>query len=310
MKKQFIHLLFIIVTFHCCIGQINLVPNPGFENYTTCPTSIGQLYLSVGWDSNRESPDYFNICATATEAQVPKNAFGNQSPYNGNAYCGIITYLNTSLSREIIGIQLTSPLIISQKYYVSFKVNKADSNQIIGYSTNNIGFRFSTVNINPVNIDNFAHYSHNSVITDATGWTNIFTSFIADSAYTRLMIGNFFDDSNTNIINDGLGWWAYYYIDEVCVSVDSLECQSEMVNVKENHRSSLIKIFPNPASNFFSIHGAREDPFIYNSIGVPQNISFKRIDNEIIVDCSFWISGLYFIKIKNQLYKLIITQND
>ena len=74
----------------------NLVPNPSFENYTQCPFSLGlEAYVS-DWKSARETPDYFNTCATTPNADVPSNVVGYQEPYIGNAYIGMLTYRSDS----------------------------------------------------------------------------------------------------------------------------------------------------------------------------------------------------------------------
>lgn len=41
----------------------NLVPNPSFEQISTCPSSLAQLQLATGWISI-ESPDLFSTCAS------------------------------------------------------------------------------------------------------------------------------------------------------------------------------------------------------------------------------------------------------
>ncbi len=108
---------------------MNLVPNPGFENYNTCPyDSIPNLLnLTDYWLDFRESPNYFNSCLPDSINGLwdsPKNGWGYQLPQTGNGYAGLCTYGNPQAAadnfREWIGTELNSPLIIGTKYFISF----------------------------------------------------------------------------------------------------------------------------------------------------------------------------------------------
>ena len=109
-------------------GQ-NLVPNPSFENVIQCPFSLGLETYTSNWKSARETPDYFNTCASSSVAEVPSNNFGYQQPCTGNAYMGMLTYRSdSSLYTEAATVQLTSPLSIGQIYYVSFRLSLGSIN--------------------------------------------------------------------------------------------------------------------------------------------------------------------------------------
>lgn len=298
-------LLFVKICF--CKAQVNLVQNPGFENNSACPFTLAEVDKAISWDSCRSTPDYFNLCGINSEAQVPFNAVGYQQPAQGNAYCGFITYDPNTFYREIIVGQLSLPLIISQKYYITFKVNRADSNFVVGYSTNKIGVKFSKVKQKHTLINNVAHFYSNNVIIDKTNWTKLSGSFIADSAYNYIMIGNFFDDANTTVINDGTGTFGYYYIDEVCVSTDSLFASTYVTDVRESNEESHFKIYPNPANNTIQLRcGQNQDFKIYNSYGTEINFVLETKYNEPYINCSSWQAGLYYMKIKNAYKKLIV----
>jgi hypothetical protein len=67
-------------------GQ-NLVPNPDFESFTTCPVSLSNIAFSPGYNNfpsvagwvnpvQNTSPDYFNSCANpASGAHVPDGIY-------------------------------------------------------------------------------------------------------------------------------------------------------------------------------------------------------------------------------------------
>jgi hypothetical protein len=253
----------------------NLVPNPSFENVTQCPFSLGlEAYVS-DWKSARETPDYFNTCATSSIADVPSNNFGYQQPYMGNAYIGMLTYrADSSLYTEAASVQLTTPLTIGQTYYVSFRLNLTIDNFTESNSANNkIGIQFSTVEYSPSNsspINNFAHVWSDSIITDTLNWSVIKGSFVADSNYSYLSLGNFFDKQFVDSIVYGSNFGAYYYYDDVCVSTDSTLCYQN-VGVNEYMQNLNISVYPNPVVNYLTIENSKSSiPYnvsIFNSLG-------------------------------------------
>ncbi len=229
-----------------------------------CPTSDDQLYNCVGWDAYG-SPDYFNSCSVSPDVSVPYNWGGYQQPSSGNAYVAIGTFGDPVFgyqcsdstycdSREYIGRSLSIPMTVGTKYFVSIKINLSLSNSIYcNCATNNIGILFSVNEFdfgipNPTLIRNEAHIVSSAIVTDTAGWTTISGTLIADSAYQYITIGNFFDDPNTTvqIMDTNTYCNSYYYIDDVCVSDDSLTCIS---SVGVNTLNALANLFcyPNPA---------------------------------------------------------------
>jgi hypothetical protein len=200
MKRMFY--LFLLISSLNGFSQ-NIVSNPSFELYSTCPNNVDQLSLCLSWSSFRETPDYLNTCSNTTLLITPPNSyFGFQYPHSGNAYAGFYIFAHyIPNNRELIGSQLLDTLIIGQKYFISFYLNLGGS--LIAKTTiasNKMGVKFSTVPYsysNPAPINNFAHYYCNNIITDTVKWTRINGSFIADSAYNYIIIGNFFADSLT-----------------------------------------------------------------------------------------------------------------
>lgn len=245
-----------------CKGQINLVPNPGFENYVQCPVSINQSITTTSWSSYGGTSDYYNSCANANfcGVSVPFNMGGIQNAASGNAYCGFIAYMNPSVLgtgnvREYIGTQLISPLVVGKKYYVSFKVSLAEGSCFdFNIACNKLGVRFITYNLPYLSlpaVPNAAHVFTNTIISDTSNWVKVQGSFIADSAYNRILCGNFFNDINTSTLSIGSpAKQAYYYIDDVVVSTDSL---SEITGLEETQTEVAEVISPNPATDYITI---------------------------------------------------------
>nr|MBA3986724.1 hypothetical protein [Flavobacteriales bacterium] len=266
----------------CCLfiglsltgGAQNLVPNFSFEEYNACPTTEDQVHFSDGWSkysASSTTPDYYNACVPSNGFGVPQSFYSYQHAHrNCNAYMGLIIWSASIPNfREQIGIQLSQPLAIGQKYYFSFytvMAGQSDGNDYYDNPSNNIGMRLSTLpysSSNPAPIDNFAHLRSVSIISDTVNWLRISGSIVADSAYNYLMLGNFYDDANTDttMLNCGTcyNYYSYYLVDDVCVSTDSLLCNGGIdvipctVSIEENSFENQINIYPNPAKNFINI---------------------------------------------------------
>ncbi|MBI4929854.1 MAG: T9SS type A sorting domain-containing protein [Bacteroidetes bacterium] len=289
------------------------MPNPSFEQFDTCPDDVAQIQRAQGWFTCGNSPDYFNACDTFW-VSVPDNFTGHQYPANGVAYAGLITYSGIPPNvREFMGTQLISPLMIGQKYYVSFQVSfTINKNPDVCIAANKIGAKFSTFSYivpdvysppNPALINNFAHVYADSIIKDTANWVTISGSFIADSTYNYIMVGNFFDDANTDTSTVNLDsvsvsdCHSYYYIDNVCVSTDSLTC-SNNVGIKEIEDEFNFLVFPNPATDFIEINSDKNmtEVTIYDFYG-RKIIERKSEGKSLLIDIPFLEKGIYFINV-------------
>lgn len=315
----------------CCAllevhGQVNLVKNPSFEDTVFCPWAENQM--PKDWLCFGASPDYYNGCSEALN--VPNTPTGYHPANSGVGMIGLFTYVSPLSTgwpdyREFVGVPLTSSLTIGEKYYISFFINFS-LRYSIGLNTNAIGadklgMKFSTVQYfenNPPSLNNTAHLYTDSIYIDTAQWVNVSGSFIADSAYNYLMLGNFFDEAHTDTLYlDGLNDWtfeSYYFIDDICVTTDSLynETWLGVETWGAGNFSNTVSVFPNPASNFVTISSDLQTAFdieVYNTIGhllsAKQNISADNLQ----LDISQYNNGLLFIKITSQnnqsIYKLL-----
>ncbi|MBL7928233.1 MAG: T9SS type A sorting domain-containing protein [Bacteroidia bacterium] len=235
----------------------NLVINPSFENHSACPNQINQVDFATGWKSWGVTPDYFNACAntTAPNFGVPLNNRAFQPARTGVAYMGLFTYtVFLPNQREFIGGQLSSPLIPGQQYFISFWVNHVE-NSVLLKASDGIGLKFSTVDHNyfaePDTANDAPHVFANTIITDTVNWVQVHGTFLADSAYTFFGLGNYFGDSLTTVIQMGTGNsnYAYYFIDDVCISTDHSVCEVPLSfnSVKQN--DLFFQITPQPADH-------------------------------------------------------------
>lgn len=288
----------------------NIVPNPSFEDTVFCPLGPAGIYAASHWNSCYGSPDYFNSCGPSclspqTCVGIPNNFAGTQNSYTGNAYAGVMTSYYSGLGREIIIVKLIDTLDIGKRYYFSCYISRAFSDECHGAS-NNFCFKFSTVEFDYINIapiDNFSHYRETSIIIDTTNWTLVGSSFIADSAYQYLMLGNFYDDSQTDTLDMYLTTapWnaAYYYVDEVCVTQDSTNC-SIINNINSDMNLLAFQVYPNPCNERLYLSSTKDEIFsieLFDSFG--RQALKKSISNKSSVDISMLDPGIYFYLVRN-----------
>jgi Secretion system C-terminal sorting domain len=280
----------------------NLAPNPKFEDTLSCPPDFQSI---ADWTSWKNSPDYFHTCANATNPSVgnPVNFAGYHAAPSGNGYIGLANFGNGTFTyREYAGAALTQPMIVGQTYYVSFKASLAST--LIGrLATNNLGIRFSTISYtlaDPDTINNNPHVFSSAVITDTIGWTIIQGSFIADSAYAFMGIGNYFSDSLTTFIQVGTGpsSYSYYLIDDVCVSTDSSLCMiaSGVIELASQH--SAVEVYPNPATA--TVNFSTKHPGVYNLEITDlsgRSVKTTQFAGSVQIDISQFADGMYFYRI-------------
>ncbi len=216
----------------------NLVPNGSFEEYTNCPPSFGYIENVVGWEfAPLGSPDFYHTCHTGLAAGVPHNTCGFQYPSHGLGYTGIITRdYSGDYGGEIMSVELDAPLVVGVPIFLSFKLSPGgfgiwDGNSAL-YTTSGVGMKFCSQLSQDwlwYGYPNSAALSMAQVPTDTAAWYSVEGWYVPDSAYTHLMIGNFFADSlESHTVIDSTGfantYRAYAFIDEVCVSYDPGDC--------------------------------------------------------------------------------------
>jgi hypothetical protein len=242
--KRYPLLLLFIIAFASSIGQ-NLVPNANFEQYTTCPTALGQMQYCTGWNNYAAStPDYYNSCSSSATG-IPSNLRGHQTTLNGNGYAGLqakasIVNYGEALTRSI------TPLIPNFKYEVSLWISCSGYGQ---YSTNDFGIFFfdagpSPSSVNPSNLPKpQVSYTSYGIISDTVNWVKLTKYFVADSTYDNIVIAAFHDNATSTLTksNPNAGFpSAYYFIDSVLVYTvsklgihfyDTMLCSGDIISV-------------------------------------------------------------------------------
>jgi hypothetical protein len=293
-----------------CEAQ-NLVPNPSFEEADTCREILGFFTPEDGplhWFSGGGTPDYYQSCLPYGAANgVPQSYFAFQFPQEGEAHIGVVTFQMPEV-REYAMVQLLSPLVPGQTYYASFYANAAWNgslqNPALYIASSHVGMLFTmqpnlwTVNDPWPVSGGFAHVYHPWIISDTVGWTLVSGSFVADSAYQYLMIGNHFGNAITDSLHFATFPWspkAYTLIDNVCVSTNPLGC-SLAIGLQE-HGTDGIVLFPNPAVDALSLRGQAVDAIasVHDALG--RVVWQGRITGETWwLDVRSWGRGSYVLR--------------
>jgi hypothetical protein len=208
---------------------VNLVPNPGFETISSCPTGFGQLTVATPWiNLNTGTSDCYNTCVTGYPPffvpSVPVSPFGYQQPHAGNGYAGIIVFSGAPDYREYLEAPLTSPLAGGQTYLVKFWVNLGDTCSL---AIDRLGAYLSVGQVGP--LGNYAALPYTPQVETPTGtflsdtlnWVLVSGTFVAAGGENHIIIGNFHDDATTNTQATGNAWpgGANYFVDDVSVEL-------------------------------------------------------------------------------------------
>lgn len=232
-------------------SQINLIPNPSFEDSLGVPQSHTEFNKCKNWYATISTPDYFSthspLSATwpGWSVNIPKNCVGYQKAKHGNHYAGIALrgYCPVSSGcnpidhyHEAFGVKLTTPLLANHSYSFTMYYSLANGS---GYTTNGLDVIFSyTPNVINTSAtgsgDTTFYYNSNgqishdsSLITDTVNWIPLTGCFIAKGGEEYALIGHYKDALHSAIVpvshqnypcssnGNGLNSNCYIYIDDV-----------------------------------------------------------------------------------------------
>lgn len=286
----------------------NLVLNPGFEQFTSCPFG-NDLDSALFWfnptpgGSPNGTPDYFHACAF----DVPSNFAGTQPAHGGDGYGGFATYSSVSIIpdfREYVEVSLDTPLVAGSCYELSFHVSLADE---MRHATCNMGALFSDVLISqsgpgPLlftpSLDGLG-----GCLVDATSWTLVSGTYQALGGESYLVIGNFHDDAGTTevTVDPGASYGhAYYFIDDVSLTLlpGSTGCFS--VGVVEPAVRT-ISVFPNPVINELSVSAEGDGVVSFRLLDsrgtAVVRMSFQRT---VTMSATHLAQGLYVYELRDE----------
>lgn len=252
-------LLFIATIFHVSFSFAqNLVPNSGFEFTETVPCGWSSSNTAfdnsvVEWNSpSYGTPDILStLLSQDCWNYQPNSSYlgpgcptGFQAPHSGNNFAGFYTYTPSISQREYLQVKLSTPMVPGNMYYVRLYVSLADNAK---YQTNNIGVGFSSSNTFATIGGPLAYVpqiNFTDTISDKTNWVLLMDSIVPEEAFEYIIIGNFFNDAATSLVNgNGCTNGAYYYCDDVCISTDYNTCNSGVgINELSKPEKKLLRI--------------------------------------------------------------------
>jgi hypothetical protein len=225
----------------------NFVKNPSFEQYKQLPKDLGELPQVTHWSSpTKGSPDYFNKKSQNPVTAVPRNKMGQTYARSGSGYAGFYAYTSRYSKRdfrEYIQVDLKQPLIAGEQYCIKTWVYLAQS---ANRGLNGLGVMATRTPL---------LYNHEQPIEGAftyllrptkgnlteRSWMEIRGTYKAVGGEMHLIIGNFLDDKSSKVTgaieidsfrNHNVDF-AYYFIDDVCVTALSSNFDCDCGNFDE-----------------------------------------------------------------------------
>lgn len=209
----------------------NLIPNPSFEDTLCIENPSDQLYIALdGWfNANGATPDRY----TAAQDSIPcffnsiyDPAFAAvgewQFPKDGQQMIGLWCGNELNISRDLVEARLLEPLMADTTYCFSMYVSLGNRQNL---AIDRIGAFFSMDSVYdpdwaggynlPMHIVN----PEGEFLTDTMEWMLVQGSYTASGGESFVIIGNAFDDSQTNYLEvdgSGNGWdVAKYFVDDL-----------------------------------------------------------------------------------------------
>lgn len=185
-------------------GQVNLVPNGSFEEYTECPINdgiIGNVHKAIGWYSpTGGTSDFFHECAYEIGWGIP-----TVEGYYAFADSGMARIIMFGLvgdqTREYISCELSDTLEAGELYQFTMHLKYANGNgRVIG----SVSAHFSpdsimdtTLNHELLDLLPTIQRDPDSIMSDTSIWYKWQATFNAQGGERFVTIGNLLDDVDT-----------------------------------------------------------------------------------------------------------------
>lgn len=304
-----IFLIYPLITF----GQVNLVPNPSFED-GVCP-DLNSYYNSQNgnmedvdyWvNGNIHSADYYNTCAEINQYSIPNNPVGYQMPLSGYSYCGIFSYNINSDTREYIYTFLDEPLIKDKEYSVGFYFS---TTEFTSRTTTSIGLHFfnnepDTNSLLPLYDSEYLVNNIECIDSINTiDWILVEGTYTAKGNENFIAIGCFESNDfveehiieNDNSIFTGQ---TYLLIDNVFIYELNGEEQQDSTNVSIEENQLVTNVYPNPTFGELNVNiESSEAEFeLFNTIGeLLEKHQLQKGNNTLNLKTN--TNGVYFYRI-------------
>ena len=277
-------------------GQ-NLVPNGDFESYSSCPPA-GEIDSCLFWTNpSIGTPDFLHPCATNWFYSAPDNYYGYQQGHSGIAYGGIVPWgANVADWREYMEVTLSAPLQAGLCYQLEFYLSRAD---LPKWTADKIGAYFSDTlitgiqNVNPLPFTPQIEFNI-GLNSDTISWIHLSGSFTAQGNENYMILGNYKNDAQTNIMQmqpTGIDY-AYFLIDDVSLS--------PCTGIAEQNSGSF-SISPNPFKNELSVKNYNNQLSEIIIFDITTKLLMRQeFSNSVTLNTSQLSGGIYFYEIRNK----------
>lgn len=244
-----------LILYFCFLTSLfgqNLIRNPSFEEFSTCPKTLGNFNADVDhWSTPTSgSTDYFHGCSEAMG--TPKNFNGTQPADFGEGYAGLYFYAPNDY-REYLQAELSEPLVKDKKYHISFYVSLAERSD---FAVKEFGILFSKDKIEiplkkelskkqlyrvKTNKYTFLEVGYSNFYSDTKDWIQVYTQFTAKGGERFMTLGNFKSNARTRLFKTkkNAKQGAYYYVDMVLVeALDKNSSGSGVVAPQKGEKTS------------------------------------------------------------------------
>jgi hypothetical protein len=300
MHKHLFFVLLLIICFSGASAQ-NILRNPNFVEKYDCPQYLDELFKCKYWRSpTKSTPGYYNSCYDTIAGMgpgpgVPQSWWAYQHS-NDNAYVGIYG-LHYGGYREYIATTF-SPLIPGETYRVSMRISLADSVAIASAGLGVYFYKDAVPDYHThgrIFVMPQVDYTHYGIIVNDTEWVSLVGTFVADSAYTNLVIGNFHSDTDVMKLSVTIRPGKkinYYLIDSV-----ALEMVEDAGIGIYNAVTATIAVYPNPAGGRYTFSFGRIADYnltLYNAVGVAVVKKEHVVQKDITIERGSLPAGHYF----------------
>ena len=209
--KQAILYGLLLFMFVSTKAQINLVPDPSFEDTSNSVIGMsGQLSLNQWRNLDSSRPylmnfTYFSYNTLNPPYSLPNNQWCYQNAHSGGGVAEFTSIWGLSLWRALARTKLKSPLSSGRTYCAKMYVNPEE--KYFGYFADGIAMYLDNGQLDTiVSMDSSGVYPFvnpqvsnpsGNVLSDTMNWVTVSGTFVANGTETFLTIGNFKTDANT-----------------------------------------------------------------------------------------------------------------
>lgn len=265
MRATFLGLILFLIPDWNTKAQ-NLVPNPGFELYNTCPKALANVRDVMEWiPATAGTPDYYNHCDVNGYSRFVQ-------PHSGSGCLGLIVLNGYEEFSEYIQVTLTDTLVPGTDYCVQFHVKSANETVEI----DQLGLAFLEA---PIQKDFITRLTlkpdvvspRGQIISSYLNWHRVAGNYIAKGGESTIILGSFNPAEMLTVAPiEGAArsqaWNCYYLFDDVAVFERKPGTSCEMawtppiVALEETHKTSdNPSVFPQLSPVYFDVNQAALD---------------------------------------------------